>query len=1063
MKSLSLQTLSRILRWWVIACIGILFLSSARVQAQGGPGDLWQTFTRADGILSGNVLVILPDPDGTLWFGTEAGVSHYDGRWRDPLTERNGLPAGRVRALARGDDGSLWIGTEGGGVGHLTADGQCCRKYTTADGLPSNDVRALLVHADLGVWAGTSNGLARLQNGRFEVEGTFVGQEITAIVAGATGSLWVAGPAVGVWMRPPGGEWTATRDRDRLTRGQWVILFLGQNDQAWAGTDQGLAYLSERGWERWPLSGTGTDPRVFAIAQDRDGGLWVGTDDGCFFDTDPFGEALLHLTAQPNGLINNNIRAMAFDSDDALWVGTIAGVNRYAGRIWLTVWHPALTGQPINAIVTDRQGRTWVGTEQRGLLAWDGAIWEVFDVADGLPDNRVVALFEDQGERLWVGTGSGVGYHAPTGRWQFFDRAPGLAGLPVYAFAQDAAGRLWLGTEGGLSQWSEATGFSVVPALAGKRVNAVLPWRDGTLWVGTLRDGLFRLIGDTVQPVAGPDSQPVKIVAVNGLVEGPDAALWVNMYDAGLWRWGDGVWLRMDAPLVTPKVLSLSKVRGHLWVGTRVGIDRYDGQTWQSYVGGVLPSPQVQVVAAGTEDSVWIGTAAGLVHYRPERQPPWVVVETVNSIQPRGDVVTLTDNVLQEVRLQGGDLGTRSEHLKFLVQLVGVDVLPYTAAGNLVRYPNKELTPGEHLLRVWARDAAFNYSAPRDVVIRVPRMVRLPGGRSVQADIVYGVLLLAILAVGGLAAAGGTSLQAWARARRERAQQAARQHEALARRFNPYISGEPVRRPDMFFGRQALLAKIVNALHQNSIMIHGERRMGKTSLLYQLAEQLRAADDPQWAFVPVWVDLEGTPQERFFHLLMDAIWGVLQGYLTAERPSLRFHESSPQAYSDRDFSADLHVLLDALKAIVAPKEVRLILLLDEMDVMNTYDKLIQQQMRRIFMSPLAHNLGAVVAGVRISKEWDREESPWYNLFNEIILEPFDEESARRLLIEPVQGVYEWTAEALAFVIAHAEGQPYRLQQYGLEAVNHMLAEQRTTLTLADVQAAHEVIEKARTE
>ena len=60
----------------------------------------------------------------------------------------------------------------------------------------------------------------------------------------------------------------------------------------------------------------------------------------------------------------------------------------------------------------------------------------------------------------------------------------------------------------------------------------------------------------------------------------------------------------------------------------------------------------------------------------------------------------------------------------------------------------------------------------------------------------------------------------------------------------------------------------------------------------------------------------------------------------------------------------------------------MILLLDEMDVVSAYDTVVQQQLRRIFMSPLAANLGAVVAGIQISKTWDRLESPWYNMFNE---------------------------------------------------------------------------------
>jgi hypothetical protein len=243
-------------------------------------------------------------------------------------------------------------------------------------------------------------------------------------------------------------------------------------------------------------------------------------------------------------------------------------------------------------------------------------------------------------------------------------------------------------------------------------------------------------------------------------------------------------------------------------------------------------------------------------------------------------------------------------------------------------------------------------------------------------------------------------------------------------------------------------------------LIHGERRIGKTSLLFRLSEELRAAEDPLWVFVPVLIDLEGTPQERFFHFLMDNVYGVLRAYLP-QPPHLSVQTITPSGYTDRDFMADLRLVLDALKPVAAPRNVRVILLLDEIDVINGYDTILQQQLRRIFMSSLAQNLGAIVAGVQISKSWDRAESPWYNLFNELVVDPFPVDEARRLLTEPVRGVYGWDGDALEFVVTHASGRPYRLQQYALAAVNHMLAEGRQCITMADVAAADQAIERVR--
>jgi AAA+ ATPase superfamily predicted ATPase len=260
----------------------------------------------------------------------------------------------------------------------------------------------------------------------------------------------------------------------------------------------------------------------------------------------------------------------------------------------------------------------------------------------------------------------------------------------------------------------------------------------------------------------------------------------------------------------------------------------------------------------------------------------------------------------------------------------------------------------------------------------------------------------------------------------------------------------------------------VDTLHNNSIMIHGERRIGKTSLLYHLSNVLREANDLDYWFVPLYLDLEGTTQETFFHFLLEEIAGGLRfqptlgDTLTPLLDDLRDRSMAGDGYTDRDFSRDLREIVQALQAYgdhhYPDKQLRLILLMDEMDVINNYDHLIQQQLRRIFMRDFAANLGAVVAGIQISKTWDRVESPWYNLFNEIKLEPFTREQALELLTQPVRGYYVYDQAALEFIVDKCEGRPFRIQQYGLEAVNHMLAHGRRRIRLDDAEAAHRAIQ-----
>ena len=532
--------------------------------------------------------------------------------------------------------------------------------------------------------------------------------------------------------------------------------------------------------------------------------------------------------------------------------------------------------------------------------------------------------------------------------------------------------------------------------------------------------------------------------------------------------------------------MSLRYIDNILWVGTRQGFGRFDGTSWASYAGDGLPDPEVLAIAPAAGGAAWISTGGGLVRFQPERTRPWVRIDAVNLTAPAGGVIRLKDDALLEIRLSGGDLATRPSDLLFLTEIVGVDRQPQLHRDGQIRLVDQRLAAGEYRLRAQARDTSLNYSAPVEVTVVIPRLVHLPGGRAVPAGMIAGLLALALICGGGLAAAGSLAWRARGKERRRLAAEVVRGQVAIERRFNPYIAGEPVRQPEMFFGRDALLQKILNSLHQNSIMIYGERRIGKTTLLQRLAQALAATDDPEWAFVPVPVDMEGVPQDRFFHTVMEAVWSEAQAFLPeATSAALRFKPDAPAdtdprsadldrparpvvtevaataGYTDRDLAADLRTIIDHLKPLAAPRSLRLILLIDEMDVIDQYDRLAQLQLRRIFMSPLAANLGAVVAGVQINKAWDRVESPWYNLFNEFSVPFFDDDQAQELLTRPVAGIYEWDAAAVKFVVARAEGRPYRLQQFGLEAVNQMLAAGRRRILMADVQAADALLRPGR--
>jgi hypothetical protein len=281
--------------------------------------------------------------------------------------------------------------------------------------------------------------------------------------------------------------------------------------------------------------------------------------------------------------------------------------------------------------------------------------------------------------------------------------------------------------------------------------------------------------------------------------------------------------------------------------------------------------------------------------------------------------------------------------------------------------------------------------------------------------------------------------------------------QAIERRFNPYISGGPIREPDMFFGREEALAEVLNTIHNNHVAIYGERRIGKTSLLHQLDHRLREVDDPQYLFIPAFVNLQGVPAERFFYTLMGAIARSCQPRVG---PLNLVCATKKEGYDAYDLvEDDLETVLEALEA-TTDKQIRLVLLLDEGDELNKYDPRVQARLRGVFMTRAGQYLRMVWSGLSIDKEWKLGTSPWYNLFAiEIRLVPFTREEALRLIQEPVKGIYRYNKDAIELILQYSEHRPFRIQQICLTTINRVLAQKRHRVT-GPIQVTKEDVERA---
>jgi Cdc6-like AAA superfamily ATPase len=183
-------------------------------------------------------------------------------------------------------------------------------------------------------------------------------------------------------------------------------------------------------------------------------------------------------------------------------------------------------------------------------------------------------------------------------------------------------------------------------------------------------------------------------------------------------------------------------------------------------------------------------------------------------------------------------------------------------------------------------------------------------------------------------------------------------------------------------GREKLIDRILSTIHNNSILLRGEAGIGKTAVLLEIERRLATIDDPGYEFYPVYVDLQGVPERRLFAVLADAIRNRLSATGLAD---LDRAGKVAAGFGHRDLALELRRVFCALGERCG-KKVRLVLLIDRIDELESYHPRTAQWLRGLFMTNLSDNLVMVASAVEISKRWDREGSPWYNFFEDIELE-----------------------------------------------------------------------------
>jgi len=266
-----------------------------------------------------------------------------------------------------------------------------------------------------------------------------------------------------------------------------------------------------------------------------------------------------------------------------------------------------------------------------------------------------------------------------------------------------------------------------------------------------------------------------------------------------------------------------------------------------------------------------------------------------------------------------------------------------------------------------------------------------------------------------------------------------------ARRIgNPYVIGRPIYEPELFFGREKLVSFLSDQLEKHTpiVLVHGQRRIGKSTVLRQIPAKVGA---DRFAFISF--DLQDQAQSRLSRVLHDlAAQMVKQLGLagTLAEPSVEALESDPSVFAEVFLPAAQKARPDRL----------LVLLLDEFDVLASYSGEEASQHFFPYLRTIVNKQIVSIVAV-VGRRLD-ELPQLLSLFSgapyqEIGL--LDEAGARRLIVEPARGVLEFEEDAIEAILGLTGGHPYFTQLMCHTVFATARANEATKVTGSEVAGA----------
>jgi len=602
-------------------------------------------FSLSEGLCDKFAYTINQDQQGFLWIGTTQGLCRFDGKVFDQDFKGDSIPASIAFTSLLDSRGRLWFGHENG---------------------------------DLSVLV---NGSFRLID-----PGDAFRSSIHAIREDAEGNILVLCQQTGLLVINPNLEITYKSDPNDPSdpfAGKFLNDFQVITDgNLLVGTNENLSlYRFDYELETYIHTGNFADLQYLLVQEIvpavNENEYWVGTEDEGLFRVTGEGynpaDYRVEKIGEDQGLGYARISSIVFDGNRRVWITDYGvGLHRFeldeSGNLGSSVLFNVEAGIPneyINQIFIDEEGNQWFSSQGNGIAVLrDQAftyfdIWEQEDFSDvnavylegndhwfggmnriayfhsdspeevsylgsenGLPNDKVTALYVDQNNDLYIGTERSGLYIKRNGSSRITPMFISRNSLENIINAIDGyADSIVVATNNGVYSLQPSTGrrnsFTTANGLPHNKINDVLMDNKGVAWIATRTSGLISLNSDKQYLIDGKPNYEFKT-----LTQDKNGVLWAGTFGDGVFMFTEDTlkWFNSDKGLKSNYTYAIGvDPEGYIWVGHRLGLSRIDpeGENIRTYgkESGFTTDILENTVAADNNGIMFMGSTGGVIRY----------------------------------------------------------------------------------------------------------------------------------------------------------------------------------------------------------------------------------------------------------------------------------------------------------------------------------------------------------------------------------------------------------------------------------------------------------------